>query len=71
MRFIEKLPTPMACEFLEVHGPALLDNCEQLTLELIKRLICEEGGKLIRFTVRNKNAIRSQIMLVQKNQIMD
>uniref|UniRef100_A0A914GXB7 RING-type domain-containing protein n=1 Tax=Globodera rostochiensis TaxID=31243 RepID=A0A914GXB7_GLORO len=50
LAFISECPPLMACDFLEIHGPILLEHSEQEALLLIRRLICLKDVDLKKLT---------------------
>ena len=46
LNFIEKLPPTNACNFLELYGPMLLENMEQETLAVIRKVLKSKGTGL-------------------------
>ena len=43
LEFIAGHPAPIACKYLEYYGPILLENLEDETVEVIKKLIVSKG----------------------------
>jgi len=43
LRFIEKLPPSSACNFLQLYGSLLLENIEDETIKIIRKLIAAKG----------------------------